>query len=100
MREIESGGNGVRLIISFFLSSRRRHTRYICDWSSDVCSSDLAALSFGDAVKAAAGAKLDPSAPPGVLEEVLVSPPPPTPFKPPVERSSLSIGRILGIAAV
>ena len=27
----------------FFFSSRRRHTRYIGDWSSDVCSSDLAA---------------------------------------------------------
>src|SRR3712207_8724203 len=26
----------------FFLSSRRRHTRYWRDWSSDVCSSDLA----------------------------------------------------------
>src|SRR5437762_4610043 len=26
----------------FFFSSRRRHTRYIGDWSSDVCSSDLA----------------------------------------------------------
>src|SRR5437762_7635888 len=26
---------------SFFFSSRRRHTRYIGDWSSDVCSSDL-----------------------------------------------------------
>src|SRR5437762_10786664 len=25
----------------FFFSSRRRHTRYIGDWSSDVCSSDL-----------------------------------------------------------
>src|SRR2546430_11207891 len=25
----------------FFLSSRRRHTRFDCDWSSDVCSSDL-----------------------------------------------------------
>src|SRR5688572_20371356 len=28
----------------FFFSSRRRHTRFDCDWSSDVCSSDLAAL--------------------------------------------------------
>src|SRR5437763_15797975 len=28
--------------IFFFFSSRRRHTRYIGDWSSDVCSSDLA----------------------------------------------------------
>src|SRR5437764_1989632 len=27
----------------FFFSSRRRHTRYIGDWSSDVCSSDLIA---------------------------------------------------------
>src|SRR6267142_6552168 len=26
----------------FFFSSRRRHTRLTCDWSSDVCSSDLA----------------------------------------------------------
>src|SRR3712207_7245807 len=28
----------------FFFSSRRRHTRYWRDWSSDVCSSDLQAL--------------------------------------------------------
>src|SRR5437762_7937698 len=34
----------------FFFSSRRRHTRYIGDWSSDVCSSDLA------------GARADPDA--------------------------------------
>src|SRR5256886_11225855 len=27
--------------ICFFFSSRRRHTRFDCDWSSDVCSSDL-----------------------------------------------------------
>src|SRR6185437_779669 len=27
---------------AFFFSSRRRHTRYASDWSSDVCSSDLA----------------------------------------------------------
>src|SRR2546430_8863031 len=29
--------------VFFFFSSRRRHTRFDCDWSSDVCSSDLAA---------------------------------------------------------
>src|SRR5260370_12551074 len=29
----------------FFFSSRRRHTRFKCDWSSDVCSSDLGSLS-------------------------------------------------------
>src|SRR5438034_10855511 len=28
-------------MFSFFFSSRRRHTRSLCDWSSDVCSSDL-----------------------------------------------------------
>src|SRR5207253_8656036 len=32
----------IRLIIFFFFSSRRRHTRWPRDWSSDVCSSDLA----------------------------------------------------------
>src|SRR5688572_31712447 len=29
------------VVIFFFFSSRRRHTRFDCDWSSDVCSSDL-----------------------------------------------------------
>src|SRR2546430_13363430 len=29
-----------------FFSSRRRHTRFDCDWSSDVCSSDLHALNL------------------------------------------------------
>src|SRR2546430_16600979 len=28
-------------VVVFFFSSRRRHTRFDCDWSSDVCSSDL-----------------------------------------------------------
>src|SRR5689334_23882364 len=28
-------------LLFFFFSSRRRHTRWNCDWSSDVCSSDL-----------------------------------------------------------
>ena len=35
------GGGGVGWGVVFFFSSRRRHTRYIGDWSSDVCSSDL-----------------------------------------------------------
>src|SRR2546430_16904031 len=30
-----------RAVRGFFFSSRRRHTRFDCDWSSDVCSSDL-----------------------------------------------------------
>src|SRR5437879_7407925 len=32
---------GILSYFFFFFSSRRRHTRYIGDWSSDVCSSDL-----------------------------------------------------------
>src|SRR5438270_9113602 len=32
------------LCLGFFFSSRRRHTRFDCDWSSDVCSSDLMEL--------------------------------------------------------
>src|SRR5256886_12056542 len=32
---------GERGLVCFFFSSRRRHTRFDCDWSSDVCSSDL-----------------------------------------------------------
>src|SRR5260370_7615068 len=42
------GGGGrpgsIFLHACFFFSSRRRHTRFKCDWSSDVCSSDLGAL--------------------------------------------------------
>src|SRR3712207_7214218 len=46
----------------FFFSSRRRHTRYWRDWSSDVCSSDLppknVAISSATIVDAAGGAWL------------------------------------------
>src|SRR5438046_9001043 len=31
-------------VSDFFFSSRRRHTRLVSDWSSDVCSSDLAGV--------------------------------------------------------
>src|SRR5689334_23616454 len=34
------------LFFFFFFSSRRRHTRWNCDWSSDVCSSDLVVEAF------------------------------------------------------
>src|SRR5256886_520655 len=36
-----NAGEGVRVLSFIFFSSRRRHTRFDCDWSSDVCSSDL-----------------------------------------------------------
>src|SRR2546430_1370406 len=35
-----SGKHALIIVIGFFFSSRRRHTRFDCDWSSDVCSSD------------------------------------------------------------
>src|ERR687897_2490242 len=41
MRKARNGRTRVRLCVVFF-SSRRRHTRLQGDWSSDVCSSDLA----------------------------------------------------------
>src|SRR5688572_31615109 len=36
----------------FFFSSRRRHTRFDCDWSSDVCSSDLVEFNVEDLPRA------------------------------------------------
>src|SRR5688572_27824901 len=37
-------------LFSFFFSSRRRHTRFDCDWSSDVCSSDLFGMISGSSI--------------------------------------------------
>src|SRR5205085_8455561 len=50
-KELVAGRGGVvrtHSVDIFFFSSRRRHTRFDCDWSSDVCSSDLstAAITF------------------------------------------------------
>src|SRR5260370_22540758 len=64
----------------FFFSSRRRHTRFKCDWSSDVCSSDLVArvgredaLDDGDAAQRL-GSKAYPlpASPGNYLADVLV----------------------------
>src|SRR5437762_10159945 len=48
-------------LIIFFFSSRRRHTRYIGDWSSDVCSSDLdfRSTEVSDGTEGAFGAVAD-----------------------------------------
>src|SRR5262245_63856256 len=48
-------------VFLFFFSSRRRHTRCLSDWSSDVCSSDL----FGPGLQPAKGL-------PGRLRDALV----------------------------
>src|SRR5260370_32626478 len=45
----------------FFFSSRRRHTRFKCDWSSDVCSSDLTlTVLTGDQVRSSGAAHANP----------------------------------------
>src|SRR5690606_40762287 len=46
------------LFIVFFFSSRRRHTRFSRDWSSDVCSSDLEAQAFWEQAGGPQGARL------------------------------------------
>src|SRR2546422_11364989 len=43
------------ILIFFFFSSRRRHTRCSRDWSSDVCSSDLPEEKFDAIITNAAG---------------------------------------------
>src|SRR5262249_58320509 len=40
--------DNVSVLCFFFFSSRRRHTRLVSDWSSDVCSSDLASRCCAD----------------------------------------------------
>src|SRR5207253_7623807 len=50
----ESRWHGRSVTLRFFFSSRRRHTRWPRDWSSDVCSSDLVWTVFwwdGDALR-------------------------------------------------
>src|SRR5437016_10389865 len=42
----------------FFFSSRRRHTRLVSDWSSDVCSSDLRKTSNGVSFLGPSGASV------------------------------------------
>src|SRR5438874_3985606 len=41
LKSKEKQGYLARVLTMFFFSSRRRHTRSLRDWSSDVCSSDL-----------------------------------------------------------
>src|SRR5207248_6582522 len=58
----------VLILIDFFFSSRRRHTRSYGDWSSDVCSSDLLGSRDGGphgraGVEHHAGAASDPRRP-------------------------------------
>src|SRR5437879_11642679 len=66
------------LFFFFFFSSRRRHTRYIGDWSSDVCSSDLASSEKESAVNAPLEPleqQLSPDLPPAERLGILYSQP-------------------------
>src|SRR5262249_58195025 len=47
--QVLEDGVGLFLVVErvFFFSSRRRHTRLVSDWSSDVCSSDLGVVKRG-----------------------------------------------------
>src|SRR3712207_8863365 len=49
----------VLFTLLFFFSSRRRHTRYWRDWSSDVCSSDLLMIVGGQFLAFAINALID-----------------------------------------
>src|SRR6266508_3621539 len=57
--QIEKNNINHLLLNNFFFSSRRRHTRWPRDWSSDVCSSDLCGpgniVRSGDVAAVAAG---------------------------------------------
>src|SRR5438034_3236665 len=46
----------------FFFSSRRRHTRSLCDWSSDVCSSDLGHTPRSSVAASSGAVRSSPSA--------------------------------------
>src|SRR2546430_1664124 len=60
------------VLLVFFFSSRRRHTRFDCDWSSDVCSSDLyrefellANIKGSEQARLTKNIKVESAAPPG-----------------------------------
>src|SRR5438270_7555963 len=54
----------------FFFSSRRRHTRFDCDWSSDVCSSDLETfIVAGDRFAIGSSREMSPAGLKGVADE-------------------------------
>src|SRR5262249_56261222 len=59
----------VQYVCFFFFSSRRRHTRLVSDWSSDVCSSDLLCASQAPPAATSSRRKVDASTGPSTLPE-------------------------------
>src|SRR5947207_4516756 len=85
----------------FFFSSRRRHTRSLCDWSSDVCSSDLA-LSLAKVAQAARPGWENPR-PPGMeagLEEIAYWQPPTVTWSYAVHAAIVEVDRDTGRVTV
>src|SRR5689334_16166984 len=60
----------IKLMAFFFFSSRRRHTRWNCHWSSDVCSSDLA---LGASKWRTISSVVVPAASRGILTAILLA---------------------------
>src|SRR5438067_1564517 len=85
-----------RISLSFFFSSRRRHTRSKRDWSSDVCSSDLVAqldylmTSFSGPAVTATGRQNNFRAGTGLVLRFGIPNPPPPPNHPPLAACSVS----------
>src|SRR5690606_11180520 len=71
----------------FFFSSRRRHTRFSRDWSSDVCSSDLAAPTAAPPPRAAVSRGGGDQS--GVADEAVERP-----VDPPARRGSARLRRV------
>src|SRR5262249_59327511 len=53
----------------FFFSSRRRHTRLVSDWSSDVCSSDLCGHAVHEASGLPVEVQFEPPSDPAVIDQ-------------------------------
>src|SRR5204862_3620484 len=77
-------------LLYFFFSSRRRHTRSLRDWSSDVCSSDLSsrAGSGRGAVPIGTGRPARRTEPESSQRGTARTPPPATPGATPARRAA------------
>src|SRR5215475_15225376 len=90
----------VFVLFLFFFSSRRRHTRFSRDWSSDVCSSDLVvppppAWTGAERSTAAVECLVGGTSPRGPAGEPTAAPARPrTPRALPVFAPALSLGRM------
>src|SRR5690606_40256890 len=87
-------------MLCFFFSSRRRHTRFSRDWSSDVCSSDL----LGRRRRPRAGAEgdphLEPAPRPQEEGDVTSAPRAARPTPPPISGHQVTLEGLRAVAAL